>query len=96
MFGDAHRIPELCNAPIDLILQKITQLFEIAYHGISIHFLYALIDGHDYKSHQARGIPTHHATWIRPHIFEGLLSDCQVVLTLDADVIVSHLEVPAE
>jgi hypothetical protein len=65
-------------------------------HAISNHYLYAMIHGYDYKFFQALNIPGHYATWILPHILKELLPGYQVVIALDADVVVSHLEVPLE
>ena len=60
------------------------------------HYLYALIHGYDYKFYQARHIPDHHDTWVRPHILRELIEDYQFVVTMDADVVIPHLEVPFE
>jgi hypothetical protein len=65
-------------------------------HAISNHYLYAMIHGYDYKFFQALPIQDHYPTWILPHILKELLPDYQVVIALDADVVVSHLEVPLE
>jgi hypothetical protein len=35
-------------------------------------------------------------TWIRPHILASLLKDYDFVITLDADVTATHMEVPFE
>lgn len=64
--------------------------------GISNHYLYAMIHGYDYKFYHALDMPDHHATWIKPHIFKELLPDYEFVVFMDADAIVSHLEVPLE
>lgn len=41
-------------------------------------------------------MPDHYPTWIRPHIFKELLPDYQFIVAMDADVVVSHLEIPLE
>ncbi|KAF1843233.1 uncharacterized protein K460DRAFT_407596 [Cucurbitaria berberidis CBS 394.84] len=65
-------------------------------NAISNHYLYAMIHGYDYKYYQALSMPDHYATWIRPHIFKELLPDYDFVVAMDADAVVSHLEVPLE
>lgn len=65
-------------------------------NAIMNHYLYAMIHGYDYKFYQAQQLEGHFATWIRPHIFRELIDDYQFVIALDADVTLSHLEVPLE
>lgn len=65
-------------------------------HAIANHYLYAMIHGYEYRYYQALNMPDHYPTWIRPHIFKELLPDYQFVVAMDADVVVSHLEVPLE
>ncbi|KAF1943292.1 hypothetical protein EJ02DRAFT_453387 [Clathrospora elynae] len=60
------------------------------------HYLYALIHGYDYKFYQARHMKDHHDTWIMPHVFRELIPDYDFVVAMDADVTISHLEVPLE
>lgn len=65
-------------------------------HAITNHYLYAMIHGYEYRYYQARDIPEHHTTWIKPHILKELLPDYEFVVALDADAIIPHLEVPLE
>lgn len=65
-------------------------------HAITNHYLYSLIHGYEYRYYQALNIPDHYPTWIRPHIFKQLLPDYDFIVAMDADVVVSHLEVPLE
>ncbi|KAF2826763.1 hypothetical protein CC86DRAFT_20392 [Ophiobolus disseminans] len=65
-------------------------------HAITNHYLYALIHGYEYRYFQAANMPDHHATWIKPHIFKEVLPDYQFMVFMDADVVISHLEVPLE
>lgn len=60
------------------------------------HYLYAQIHGYDYKLYSARSIPDHYDTWIMPHVFQELVPSYDFVVAMDADVTVSHLEVPLE
>lgn len=60
------------------------------------HYLYAQIHGYDYKLYSARSIPDHYDTWIMPHVFHELVPSYDFVVAMDADVTVSHLEVPLE
>lgn len=60
------------------------------------HYMYAMIHGYDYKYYQAQHIPDHYDTWIMPHVFRELIPKYDFVVALDADAIVSHLEVPLE
>jgi len=60
------------------------------------HYLYALIHGYDYKFYQAQKIPDHHDTWILPHVLRELIPDYQFVVTMDADAMMSHLDLPLE
>jgi hypothetical protein len=64
--------------------------------AIMNHYMYALIHGYDYKFYQAREMKDHYNTWILPHAVRELLPDYQFVVVMDADVTVSHLEVPLE
>jgi hypothetical protein len=65
-------------------------------NAITNHYLYAMIHGYDYKFFQAQEIKDHYSTWIRPHIFRELIDDYQFIIAMDADVTISHLEVPLE
>lgn len=65
-------------------------------HAITNHYLYALIHGYEYRYYQALNMPDHYPTWIRPHIFKELLPEYEFIVAMDADVVVSHLEVPLE
>lgn len=65
-------------------------------HAITNHYLYALIHGYEYRYYQALNMPDHYPTWIRPHIFKELLPDYEFIVAMDADVVVSHLEIPLE
>jgi hypothetical protein len=65
-------------------------------NAIINHYLYALIHGYDYKFYQAQHIPEHHDTWIMPHVFRELIPDYQFVVAMDADVTISHLDLPLE
>lgn len=60
------------------------------------HYLYAMIHGYDYKFYHARELKDHYNTWISPHVFRELLPDYQFVVSMDADVVVTHLELPLE
>ncbi|ORY05547.1 hypothetical protein BCR34DRAFT_626829 [Clohesyomyces aquaticus] len=60
------------------------------------HYLYAQIHGYDYKYYQAQHMSGYYDTWIRPHILASLLHDYDFVITLDADVTATHMEVPFE
>lgn len=60
------------------------------------HYLYAQIHGYDYRLYSARSIPEHYDTWIMPHAFHELVPKYDFVVGMDADVTVSHLEVPLE
>jgi hypothetical protein len=64
--------------------------------AISNHYLYAMVHGYDYKYYQAQEMPEHFATWIRPHVFQELLPDYDFIVAMDADAIITHLEVPFE
>ncbi|KAF2027173.1 hypothetical protein EK21DRAFT_72543 [Setomelanomma holmii] len=65
-------------------------------NAIINHYMYALIHGYDYKFFQAQHIPDHHDTWIMPHVFRELIDDYEFVVAMDADVTVSHLDLPLE
>jgi len=65
-------------------------------NAIINHYMYAMIHGYDYKYYQAQHIPDHYDTWIMPHVFRELIPDYDFVVAMDADAIVSHLEVPLE
>lgn len=69
---------------------------QLVSNAVMSHYLYAQIHGYDYKLYSARLIPDHHNTWILPHVFHELVPEYDFVVTMDADVIVSHLEVPLE
>jgi hypothetical protein len=56
----------------------------------------AQIHGYDYKYYQAQHMDGYYDTWIRPHILASLLKNYDFVITLDADVTATHLEVPFE
>ncbi|KAF2183835.1 hypothetical protein K469DRAFT_581504, partial [Zopfia rhizophila CBS 207.26] len=60
------------------------------------HYLWAQIHGYDYKYYQAAHIPDHYDTWIKVHAIHELLHDYQWVVFLDADAVITHLEVPVE
>ncbi|KAL5118664.1 hypothetical protein ACEQ8H_003341 [Pleosporales sp. CAS-2024a] len=65
-------------------------------NAIMHHYLYAMIHGYDYKFYQARSIPGHWDTWIMPHALRELIPDYAFVVAMDADVTLSHMEVPLE
>jgi hypothetical protein len=65
-------------------------------NAIINHYFYALIHGYDYRFYQAQHIKDHHDTWIMPHVFRELLPDYQFVVAMDADVTISHLDLPLE
>ncbi|KAH3920446.1 hypothetical protein HBH56_004610 [Parastagonospora nodorum] len=65
-------------------------------NAIMNHYMYAMVHGYDYKYYQAQSIPDHYDTWIMPHAFRDLIEDYQFVVALDADVVLSHIEVPLE
>ncbi|KAF2846443.1 hypothetical protein T440DRAFT_521805 [Plenodomus tracheiphilus IPT5] len=65
-------------------------------HAITSHYLYAMIHGYDYKYYQAASMPGHHDTWIKPHLIKDMLPDYQFVITMDADAVVAHPEIPLE
>lgn len=65
-------------------------------HAITNHYLYAMIHGYEYRYYQAINMPDHYPTWIRPHIFKEVLPDYQFIVAMDADVVISHLEIPLE
>ncbi|KAL6705035.1 hypothetical protein ACN47E_007438 [Coniothyrium glycines] len=65
-------------------------------HAIINHYLYAMIHGYDYRYYQALDMPDHYPTWISPHIVKELLPDYQFLVTMDADVVISHMEIPLE
>lgn len=65
-------------------------------NAIINHYMYALIHGYDYKFYQARHMETVHDTWIMPHALRELLPDYDFVVAMDADVTISHLDVPLE
>ncbi|KAF1970821.1 hypothetical protein BU23DRAFT_581922 [Bimuria novae-zelandiae CBS 107.79] len=64
------------------------------------HYLYstAQIHGYDYKFFQAQRIEGYHNTWILPGAIRKLLETDQYdwIATMDADVTISHPEVPLE
>lgn len=64
--------------------------------GIWSHYLYAMIHGYDYRHYHALDIPNHYSTWIKPHVLKEILPNYEFVVFLDADAVVSHLEVPLE
>lgn len=65
-------------------------------HAITNHYLYAMIHGYEYRYYEAQNMPDHHTTWIKPHVLKELLPDYQFVVAMDADAIISHLEIPLE
>jgi len=65
-------------------------------HAITSHYLYALMHGYDYKYIQAVRTPGLHDTWIKPRLIKQMLPDYQFVICLDADAVISHLEIPLE
>ncbi|KAI8935874.1 hypothetical protein NX059_007389 [Plenodomus lindquistii] len=65
-------------------------------HAITSHYLYAMIHGYDYRYYQAAEMPGHHSTWIKPHLIKDMLPDYQFVITMDADAVITHPEVPLE
>lgn len=65
-------------------------------HGITGHYLYAMIHGYDYKYVQAAEMPGFHSTWIRPHLIRDMLPEYQFVVHMDADAVIAHPEVPLE
>ncbi|KAH6643798.1 hypothetical protein C7974DRAFT_298661 [Boeremia exigua] len=69
---------------------------QLVSNAIMNHWLYAQIHGYDYKFYSARSIPDHHDTWIMPHVFHELVPQYDFVIAMDADVTLSHLEVPLE
>lgn len=69
---------------------------QLVSNAILNHYLYAQIHGYDYKLYSARSIPDHYNTWIMPHVFHELVPSYDFVIAMDADVTVSHLEVPLE
>lgn len=64
--------------------------------SIMNHYLYAMIHGYDYKFYQARDMKDHYNTWILPHAFRELVPEYQFVVAMDADVTISHLDLPLE
>ncbi|PSN73463.1 hypothetical protein BS50DRAFT_569000 [Corynespora cassiicola Philippines] len=64
--------------------------------AIMNHYLYAQIHGYDYKFVQAEHIPDHYDTWISPTTLRRYTPDYDFVVTMDADVTLTHLEVPLE
>ncbi|KAF2634780.1 hypothetical protein P280DRAFT_413090 [Massarina eburnea CBS 473.64] len=60
--------------------------------------MYAQIHDYDYKFFQAHSIEGYHDTWILPRVLLQLLEDGKYdfVVTMDADVSVTHPEVPLE
>ena len=69
---------------------------QLVSNAVMNHYLYAQIHGYDYKLYSARSIPDHYNTWIMPHVFYELVPEYDFVVAMDADVTVSHLEVPLE
>ncbi|KAF1931560.1 uncharacterized protein M421DRAFT_98685 [Didymella exigua CBS 183.55] len=69
---------------------------QLVSNAVMNHYLYAQIHGYDYKLYSAQSIPDHYNTWIMPHVFHELVPDYDFVVAMDADVTVSHLEVPLE
>lgn len=69
---------------------------QLVSNAIMNHWLYAQIHGYDYKFYSAHSIPDHHDTWIMPHVFHELTPKYDFIVAMDADVTVSHLEVPLE
>lgn len=65
-------------------------------NAIINHYMYAMIHGYDYKYYQAKHIKDHYDTWIMPHVFRELIPNYDFVVAMDADAIVSHMEVPLE
>jgi len=55
-----------------------------------------MIHGYDYRHYHALDIPNHYSTWIKPHVLKEILPNYEFVVFLDADAVVSHLEVPLE
>ncbi|KAK4183009.1 hypothetical protein QBC35DRAFT_508937 [Podospora australis] len=61
------------------------------------HFIYSQIHGYDYKFFHAKSMePSHHNTWIKPHVLQQMIRDYKFVVFIDADAIIQHLEVPLE
>ncbi|KAF3045056.1 hypothetical protein E8E12_006607 [Didymella heteroderae] len=69
---------------------------QLVSNAVMNHYLYAQIHGYDYKLYSAQSIPDHYNTWIMPHVFHELVPDYDFVVAMDADVTVSHLEIPLE
>lgn len=40
--------------------------------------------------------PSHHNTWIKPHVIDELLHSYRFVVFIDADATIQHLEIPLE
>jgi hypothetical protein len=60
------------------------------------HYLYATIHGYDYKFYHVRDMKDHFRTWIKPYVIRELLPNYQLIVVMDADVVVSHLELSLE
>ncbi|EGP89107.1 uncharacterized protein MYCGRDRAFT_92195 [Zymoseptoria tritici IPO323] len=59
---------------------------------------FAQIHGYDYKFYHAQHMKGYYDTWIRPHLLASLLrdNDYDFVMTMDADVTITHKDVPLE
>ena len=86
-----HQDPKLDGGHLEMLSGGLVHS-----HGISNHYLYAMIHDYDYTNFQALNIPEHNPTWIKPRIIKDLLPDYDFVVFMDANVIVPHLEVPFE
>ncbi|CAI6077873.1 hypothetical protein V2G26_021102 [Clonostachys chloroleuca] len=60
------------------------------------HYLYALIHGYDYRLIKAGDYPDRHGTWVKVSILKEALKTHDYVVFLDADAVITHLELPIE
>ncbi|CAG1960775.1 unnamed protein product [Fusarium graminearum] len=60
------------------------------------HYLYAMIHGYDYRLVRAADYPDRHGTWVKPAIAKEALKTHDFVISLDSDVVFTHLNLPIE
>jgi len=56
----------------------------------------AKIHGYSYKFVQAERMEGYHDSWVSPHVLRSLLPNYQFIVTMDADVTITHPEVGVE
>ncbi|KAH6874451.1 hypothetical protein B0T10DRAFT_533000 [Thelonectria olida] len=60
------------------------------------HYLYALIHGYDYRLIKAPRYRERHGTWVKTAMMKEALKTHDFVVSLDADAVLTHLNLPIE